>query len=246
MTTCEGLVKRLGFDCRLVGETTIDVSTPFSFVDGEPIGFYFDQSGSDIRLSDNANTLAHFASIGHDISDRKRWRGIKQIVEAFGMELLDSGEIVGRIKKEAEHTLVGRYVCAMLAVVDWEREYLGVSDEIEQFINEVELYLRAWKPNSPLTRLPIIQGHSGRTHSFHFELERQLIDAVRPHGIRTGSILRKAADVINAGDKRKILVVMDDREDTERAKIETDILSTMISVMPFTRLVAQVPGNLLQ
>jgi hypothetical protein len=60
---------------------------------------------------------------------------------------------------------------------------------------------------------------------------------------RTGSILRKAADVINSGDTRKIVVIMDDREVHERAKVEADILSTMVSVMPFTRLVSQVPGG---
>lgn len=244
MATCEGLLNRLGFACRLAGEAGVDVSTPFTFTDGEPIGFYLHDLEDGVRLSDNANTLAHLATIGYDISDRKKWRGVKQTVETFGLELLDSGEIVGKEIKKLEHGLVTRYISAILAVVDWEREYLGIPDELDQFVKEAELYLRAWKPSSEISHYPNVQGHSGRMHTFHFELERQLIDAARPHGARTGSILRKAADVINIGDERKILVVMDDRKDVERAKIETDILSTMVSVMPFTRLISQVAGNI--
>lgn len=243
MTSCEGLMKRLGFDCRLVGRETIGVSTPFAFMDGQPIGFYLSESNLEIRISDNSDTLAHFAAIGYDITDRKKWRGIKQLVEQFGFSMLDTGEIVGSAPVAHQHWIVMKYLSAMLAVVDFEREYIGVPEELEQFVQEVELYLRAWKPNAPILPLPVLQGHSGRIHKFHFEQDGTLIDAVRPHGNRTGALLRKAADVINAGEKKKILVVMDDRELPEMAAIESDILSVMVSVMPFTRLVQQVGPN---
>ena len=236
MNTCEGLMKRLGFDCRLVGEATIGVSTPFSFVDGQPIGFYLSESNLEVRITDNSDTLAHFAAIGYDITDRKKWRGIKQLVEQFGFTMLDTGEIVGSAPVEQQQWLVMKYLSAMLAVVDFEREYIGVPEEIEQFVQEVEMYLRAWKPNFPPQPQPVLQGHSGRLYKFNFEQDGKLIDAVRPHGSRTGSLLRKAADVKHAGEPKEILIVMDDRELTEAANIETDILSTMVSVMPFTRL----------
>jgi hypothetical protein len=236
-------MKRVGFECRVVGNQTLHISTPFTFMDGEPISFYLDDTGVSVRISDNSETLAHFAAIGYDISDRKRWRSIKQTVEAFGFSMLDTGEIIGSDSKQVEDSLITRYLSALLAVVDYEREYLGLPEELEQFIQEVEMYLRAWKPQAKLEHYPVVIGHSGRPHNFHFEFDRQLMDAARPHGIRTGSILRKAADVINAGDKRKIVVVMDDRADIERARVESDILSTMVSVMPFTRLVAQASGN---
>lgn len=244
MSSCEGLMKRLGFDCRLVGKRTISVSTPFSFADGEPICFYLDDSSTEVRITDNSDTLAHFASIGFDITDRKKWKSVKQLVETFGLALTEAGEIVGAERKAREHGLINRYISAMLAIADWEREYLGLPEELEQFVQEVEMYLKAWKPQATLQIGPAVQGHSGRVHTFHFEQEAKLIDAARPHGIRTGSILRKAADVINAGDKRKVLVVIDDREDIERAKVEADILSSLISVMPFTRLVEQAGGKL--
>lgn len=244
MTTCEGLINRLGFDCRLIGRDTISVSTPFTFVDGVPIGFYLSESNLEIRISDNSETLFHFAAIGYDISERRKWKGIKQIIETFGFTLLDSGEIIGTAPVNQQQSLVTRYLSAMLAVVDFEREYVGIPEEIEQFVQEVEMYLRAWKPNTPPVPHPVLQGHSGRIYKFHFEQDGKLIDAVRPHGLRTGSLLRKAADVLHAGEKREILIVMDNRELPEAATIETDILSTMVSVMPFTSLEQQVGGKL--
>lgn len=244
MATCEELMKRMGFECRELGGDTLGVSTPFTFADGEPIGFYLDETNLTVRVSDNSDTLAHFAAIGYDISDRKKWTSIKNTVEAFGLEMLHSGEIIGSGQKQSEDDLVTRYISAMLAVANYESEYLGLSEELEQYIQEVEMYLRAWKPEAKLEHSPIIVGHSGRVHSFHFEFDGQLFDAARPHGIRTGSILRKAADIINAGEKRKISVVMDDRENPERAKVESDILSTMVSVTPFTRLRSRSGGRL--
>jgi hypothetical protein len=132
---------------------------------------------------------------------------------------------------------IARYMAAMLSVVDLEREYLGTDERLDQFIREVEFYLSAWKPKSPVTRFPYAQGHSGRVHRFDFEQDGTLIDAAKPHQGRTGFILRKATDINNAGGERKMMVVMDDRDDPEREEIETDILSTLISVLPFSRLV---------
>lgn len=216
------------------------VTTPFAFADGDPIGFYLVESmDGGVSISDNADTLAHFASIGVDISDRKKWRTIRQSVEQFGLRLLDSGEIVGELPAQNERTLFSNYVGAMMAVSGWEREYLGEGEELQELLDEVEFYLRAWRPREELQRDPTAIGHSRRPWTFHFQLGDQLIDAARPHGNRTGAILRKAADLRNAGEPRPIMVIMDDREDAERARVETDILTALVGVMPMTTLIAK-------
>jgi hypothetical protein len=243
--SCSGLLERLGFDCIEVDHRTIAVGTPFAFADGEPIGFYLVEADDRITISDNADTLMHLAGIGLDLSDRRRWSSLRRITESFGIELTDRGEITAVGSKQTEHALISGYLGAMLAIADYEREVIGISQELSEYITEVEMYLKASKPEEPLLLGPAVQGHSGRTHTFHFDFDGKLIDAARPHGARTGAILRKAADIKNAGYPREIVVVMDDREDTDRAKIETDILSTMVSVLPFTRLVSQSSGNIL-
>lgn len=242
--SCDGLIERLGFECREIGAETISVSTPFVFADGEPINFYLINRQGQVLISDNADTLMHLAGVGIDVSDRRRWTGIRQIADSFGLDLTDHGEITGAGTRKSEQGLITCYIGAMLAVADYEREILGLSEELSKYISEVEMYLRASKPNEQMILLPSVQGHSGRMHTFHFDFDNKLIDAARPHGARTGSILRKAADVKNRGYPKSIMVVMDDREDEERAKVETDILSTMVSVLPFTRLESQVSSNL--
>ena len=100
-------------------------------------------------------------------------------------------------------------------------------------------FLRASNPTALIVHRPVVMGHSGREHEFHFEFDGALVDAAKPRGQSTGAILRKAADVNNAGNEKRILVVIDDRIDDDKAKTETDILSTMVSVVPFTTLARQ-------
>lgn len=241
---CAGLLERLGYECRVIaGGDAIVVATPFLFADGEPICFYLEETRETIHITDNADTLMHLAGIGWDIRKKRTWTSVRQAASDFGLQLLDTGEIIGKSTKENQQTIITGYISALLAIVDLEREFLGLTEEQSQYIAEVEMYLRAWKPNAPFNLLPALEGHSGRSHKFHFEFDGALVEAARPHGARTGSIVRKALDIRNIGDKHNILVIMDDRDDPERAKAETDILTTLVSVMPFSQLVQQAGGN---
>jgi hypothetical protein len=213
-----------------------------SFPDGEPIGFYIEENNNTFRISDNADTIFHFRSLGLDVSDRKKWKGIGHIIKSFGMNLENTGEITGIALSSGASSLVSRCIAAMLALADLEREMMNIAPELSDYIDEVEGHLRLWKPNEKLERNVYVTGHSGRLHSFHFKQTNDLIEAARPHSGRTGSILRKAADVHNSSTPPKILVVMDDRDDPERAKIETDILSTLVKVLPFSRLIGNLSG----
>jgi len=226
----------MGFECRERSAGVYRVFTPLSFCDGEPIGLYFVQKGDTVHVSDNANTLFHLRGVGMDVSDRKKWRGIRQIVENFGIELKASGEVTAFASTTNAADLVSRYLAAMLSIADLERETLGITVEVSTYIDEVEEHLRFWKPTVNLLVSPTVTGHSGRVHSFHFQFGDELIEAARPHSGRTGSILRKAADIQNSANPISVMVVMDDREDPERARAESDILSTMVKVLPFSRL----------
>lgn len=234
--SCERLIQHLGFECRELSDAVISVATPFSFADGEAIGFYLEDRPNEIVVSDNGDTLFHLRGLGLDLSDRRRWRPFRQIAELHGFELQDSGEITGNTSKDSVSQLVAKYIAAMLDIVDLEREQLGMPEEIDQFIQEVEFHLHAWKPQAGLVHLPTIMGMSGRSHTFHFEFDGTLVDAARPHSNKTGAILRKAADLGLAGITTPILIIMDDREDQERVRVETEILSSMVSVLSFSQL----------
>jgi hypothetical protein len=240
--TCEALFGRMGFECIERSAGVFRVFTPLSFSDGEPISLYFIEDGNMVRVSDNADTLFHLRSIGLDVGDRKKWRGVDQIVTSFGMSLETNGEVTGLAKTSAAAGLVSRYLGAMLAVADLEREMIGITPEVSDYIDEVETHLRLWRPHDELCRNVHAIGHSGRQHLFHFKLGTDLIDAARPNSARTGSILRKSADIQNSASPLSVLIVMDDRVEVERARAETDILSTMVKVLPFSRLAGNLSG----
>lgn len=239
MATCEALMERLGFDCRLVGEQTLCVATPFTFVDGEPISFYVNEGQDSVSISDNADTLAHFQSRGYDISDRKKWKRFRQAVEGFDLELRDSGEIRGSASLTAQRHLVVSYMKALFAIAEIERDLEGLTQDEDNYVTEVEFYLRAWKPDAALTLRPSLVGNSGRTHLFDFQLAEDLVEAARPDGRTTGSVLRKSIDILSAGFNKRIYVIIDDREEREKAAVETAILSATVSVLPYTHLINQ-------
>ena len=239
---CDTLFNRMGFHWRLRDDGTYRVFTPFTFEGGEPIGLYLSEGGSIARISDNADTIFHLRGIGLDVGDRRKWRWIASVVEAFKMRVERSGEIVGEAPVGATHSLVSNYIGAMLALVEMERDALNVNEESENYVDEVAGYLGLWRPSDKFLRNVLVSGHSGREHLFHFQLGEELIDAAKPHSSRTGSILRKAADIHNSSRARPILVVMDDREDPDRASAESDILSTLVSVLPMSRLVENLSG----
>ena len=228
----------MGYECREVSGRSIAVTTPFTFPDGEVIGFYVrEERDSRVILHDNADTIAHLLSMGIEFPHRMGdWRAVKNTIAAWDLQLGEGGIISARGPKELQPKLVANYISAILAVADFEREQFGVTEEQADYIAQVEFHLKAWKPFAPFEKSPTVKGHSGKTYRFHFQFDGQLVEAARPHGSRTGSILRKSVDVKNVGE-RDVLVVMDDREDPERARQETDILTTMVKVMPFTTLV---------
>lgn len=239
---CDTLFKRMGFHWRQRSDGTYRVFTPFNFEGGEPIGLYLSEGNSIARVSDNANTIFHLRGIGLDVSDRRRWKWIASVVETFNMRLERTGEIVAEGSIESTSALISNYIGAMLALADAERDALYVAPESESYVDEVAGYLGLWRPNDRMVRSVLAKGHSGRDHLFHFKLGEELIDAAKPHSSRTGAILRKAADVQNSQSSASILVVMDDREDPERASAESDILSTLVSVLPMSRLVGNLSG----
>jgi hypothetical protein len=241
--TCEALFARMGFECRQRSAGVYRVFTPLTFADGEPIGLYFQEDGTTVRVSDNANTLFHLRGRGIDLDSRKKWKGLTQIVSSFGMKLEESGEVTGLEMADGAAGLVARYLGAMLAIADFERDKIGLGPELSEYIDEVETHLRLWKPTEKLERGVYVTGHSGRVHEFHFKLAEDLIEAARPQSRRTGSILRKAVDVQNSSTPaKKIIVVIDDREDEEQARVEADILGTIANVLPFSRLARSLSG----
>lgn len=240
--SCDNLFRTMGFHCIERRPGIFRVFSPITFPDGEPIGWYAEEAEKTVTISDNANTLFRLRSVGLDVSERNKWRSVKHIVESFGMKLKDSGEIIGVAQSVGAAKLVSNYIGAMLSISELEREVHEVTVESADFVEEVGARLLLWKPDSKLDRRPSVTGHSGRVHRFDFLFDDELVEAARPNPTRTGSILRKSTDVKNADNPPSILVVMDDRDDPERADYEIRILNSIVRVLPFSRLANNLSG----
>jgi len=238
---CAWLRQNLAYDCRPVrtvnGDPALEIGTPFSFADGTAIVFYLVEQGSHALLSDNGDTLSHLHSVGLDPFNRRRETAIRNILSPFGVALETSGEIRALGPVGHSQHMIATYISSLLALASQERSWLGIPEPVNNFADEVEHYLRLWKPTAEAIRNPKVLGISRHEYTFDFSFAGELIDVVTPSHQATGGLMRKLGDVLSApGERHKIRVVIDDREDFERAETEKQIIGSMASAMLFSSL----------
>ena len=237
---CENFQELIGMRCNPVGEA-VEVLTPFTFADGDGLDVFAQAHGSQVHFFDDGFTLMHLHGVGIDLgNDQKRWRPLRSIAEANSANLSDQGVFETLCPTEAASLGFARLVSTLLGVAAWERDQIGVAQDPAWFIDEVAMYLKAWKPIEKLIESPSVRGLSRRTLKFNFQLGNQYIDAIQPHGISTGAELRKIVD-LNAGPlgmHSNVLVVVDDRLQPDAAKQEIGILGRVAEAWPMTGLIA--------
>jgi hypothetical protein len=241
---CAWLRDTLAYDCCPVktvktvnGEPALEIGTPFSFADGTAIVFYLIEQGAHLLISDNGDTFFHLNSVGLDPFNKRRESAIRNTLLPFGVSLESSGEIRWLAPTERAQHAVAIYISSVLAVAEQERGWLGVPEVVNNFSDEVEHDLRLWKPRQQPVRYPKIKGISKHEYTFDFMLAGELVDVISPSHQATGGLMRKLGDVLSApGERPKIRVVIDDRDDFERAETEKQIIGSMASAMLFSSL----------
>nr|WP_284507551.1 DUF1828 domain-containing protein [Caballeronia sp. AZ7_KS35] len=239
---CSWLRQTFSYDCRPVktvnGDAALEIGTPFSFSDGSAIVFYVVEHGAHSVLSDNGDTLYHLSTVGLDPFNWRRASLIRNTIAPYGMSLEANGEIRALAGAgEAQHKIAS-YIAGLLAIAAQELAWRGVPETVNNFADDVEQYLRAWRPAATIVRHPKVKGISAHDYTFAFLWGDELVDVVTPSHQATGSLMRKLGDVLSApGEPPKIRVVIDDRHDFERAETEKQIIGSMASAMLFTSLV---------
>jgi len=243
---CELLQSLVRFDCTPIrsinGEDGVEIGTPFSFVDGSAIVIYGFNQNEKTLFSDNGETLMHLASSGISI---KKTSFLRDIVSKFGLTLTDDGDIRILVNNDQSQHALATTISAILAVVEWEREQLGLSENVKNLVEEALLYLQAWKPNSTIKRNQKLKGQSRKEHTFDFHIDNEYIDVISASPIATGASMRKIGDILNSENLGSgvLRVIIDDREDPDRANIEKQILGSMCKAMTFTSLIAISSNN---
>lgn len=246
MINCE-LVRQLAFlNCFAVepihGGAGVCVQTYHLWIDNTPLSFYIQEVGRNRYLiTDDGDTLFHFQKNGL-LEDKRSWRSIQEKLDCTQSAItFVDGEINCLCAADELATQLANYTSALCALMHYEREIINVPEAVLQFSQEVEYYLRAWKPNAHFAHSPKVQGISGHTYTFDFQVDNDLYLAISPTPAAVGGAMRKIGDVLSGSflDGRQLIVIVDDRSDDlfkAKAEEEIQIISVLAKAVPFTTL----------
>ncbi len=199
---CEWLQSVCAFDCTpisgLHGEKGIEIGTPFSYADGTAITLYAMEQGEHLLLSDNGDMLAHLSAVG--IKAGQRIKTLRDRMDRFGLTLTAEGDVRLFLPIKQSQFAVPLAISAMLSVVEWEREQLGIDETTQDLANEAEILLREWKPGASLERRAKIKGQSRKEHVFDFLFDGEYIDVIAPNHTATGATI--AVTFVAHSDRR--------------------------------------------
>lgn len=235
---CQSLIEELGFICTAVdthSQSAFRLTTPVDFADGQPISFYIEQLNNGYScIKDGGEIIFHLLNTGLLNNERKSWRSIGNIAEKHQFNLAESGEFNTYFRTDNRPSFLNQALGFAYSLKQWEQERLGRGLDDLFFVDEVEIALRAWKPNSEITKKPSLAGYSRKSYIFDLKMDDLLVDTLKPHSRSTASKLRKILDIQKGPFIAPMLFIVDDRENTEKAKTERDIIGGISKAMLFS------------
>lgn len=239
---CHALPTLLGLDCVPItddGKIAM-IETPFTFDDGDSLPVFVQDRGAQVRFFDDGGVLMHFRGRGISFTDKRRSRFIRAAAEPFGAVLNEAGELEVWASAGDAPAAFSRYLSTLLAITQWEREQQGVVGDITQFIDEVGVYLHAWKPHAQLAPAPEYRGVTGQVYQLDWKMDDQGVIATTVHPAAMAAAVKKLLDIRSAPENKDVslLAVIDDRSDSKTAAKDSLVLQVVANVLPFGRLVA--------
>jgi len=223
---CATFIKA-GWHCQIVraGDTPATyISTPIVLVGSKPLDFYLIPSGKEIEFTDDGMTLFALRTLGFALEDKRNWRGLENIAIRHGFSLSERGAIESRFPEDDLDIWAGKILRLFATIANWEEDRLAEGDTDFILTREVEMLLRAKNPNLRLDKdVEIKFGKKAAT--FNFLWGDTYIDAIRPRAQTVNARLRKALLVGREDDNIKMLFIVDDRQQPEKAEDEISILA---------------------
>lgn len=234
MLLCDDFSTFTGWQCQKAPDGSLFISTPVLLNDGTPLGFFLEQNGNLTSFSDEGLTLFAMRNMGIDMADRRNWKGLANTIEKLDFKLEDDGEIVMDFPTEHSALWFSNITRLMGAIADWQQERFELDDTQFHLTRDVEALLKAKDPGRKLdTNVTAkIDGHSFK---FDFLWGDTYIDAMKPSAKSTGPRLRKAIMARPlALHGSNMLVIVDDRDNSKKAKEEVAVLSQVVDVKTYT------------
>ena len=240
---CEQLSTILGLKCHPLTDdgTVVLVDTAFKFQDGDYVPVYVQHIANQVRFFDAGETVMHFIGRGVKFSDAKNAKFMKKIAEQNGSIFNDDGEIESWANQDNASEAFAKYMSAMLGLVRWEHDQIGIATDTSLLIEEVSMCFKAAYPDKIQTPSPEYLGISGHKYKFDFIHGDDAVIAISTHHSAIASALKKLIDLnqLTANSILSPLVVIDDRYDKEEADNQTRVLAAAARVLPMSTLEAQ-------
>lgn len=213
---CKEFFEITGLECFPLDETgnVAYVASPFVFEDGEPFPIYVREvSTSHVSFFDDGEIILHFLGRGFRGSKNKlNTTFLSNIADSHGLTLTDSGVLQGSAHKKEAPELFAKYIAAIFAITQWEKEFLNNDQSTLELIAKVEFALKAWRPNAKITKKPVYKGSSNKDYEFTFEQNNEgiLVISSSPQAINAAT--RKLLDVSSSRKNNtiKTRVIIDD------------------------------------
>lgn len=230
---CIATIQSLGFRCREKKNGTIQVLTPFTHVDGEPIYVYLKNNLS--LITDNGSLLFFLIKTGRNI--QHRINAFTAHAAQYELSLSRDGDFLAKVDNQQQLSAVfGRYLEFISHFLSMEAEIFIRKEENVNAIADVIAILKRRNKNIDLEVNPQVVGGSKQRYQFDIRANNTLIDVINPHSASTGAALRKAADTLKGTSDFSTLFVIDDREKFDAAQKEASIISSVAQVITFSSL----------
>lgn len=232
---CSDFFAKAGWHCKVIstgsGPATY-ISSPITLPGGKPLDFYLVPKGRHIEFTDDGMTLFALRTLGYPLGDKRNWKGLENIAVRFGFRLSDSGAFEALFLERELDSWGAKILRLLAALATWEEERFSEGDTDFSLTDEIAMLLQAKDPQRKLSRnITVKLGKSEAT--FDFLWGDTYVDAVRPVQQAINSRLRKALLVNRAEQELKVLFIVDDRSQQEKADDEISVLG---GVSPTIRL----------
>lgn len=232
MTLNKDAFLQQGFHIR-ESENHLAVTTPQTFVSGDPAKFWVIQDFNDLLFNDygfSQNAL----SLSLPNPDKT-----KDIIEN-AIEKLDSNiefdgfSLTRIVKQDQAGVAMGEFLNLYALLTSYQPKTIAHQDSMA-ILDNILIYLK--RKYCGVERNVKFTGLSGGKHKFAFQTDHKLIDFAIPSSQSTGALLRKIHDVKAVYDDFEFSVILDDANKKSFDK-ESRILSTVGSITPYSLITA--------
>ncbi|TFW17257.1 DUF1828 domain-containing protein [Duganella callida] len=246
MMVCNRISELLGLICHPLTDdgSVAMIESPFKYPDGDGVPIFVEKLGPQLRFFDDGGALLHLMGRGLSMDDNRKTKFVKTIAEQYQVSLSDLGELEIWSSEEAAPAAFANYISTMLALAKWEADQVGVSTDISLLLDEVAIYLQAWRPTARISAGPEYTGISGHIYRLDFSIDSDAVIAITPHHTSVGAAAKKLLDIraVPAYRELKVIVIMDDRREPDAAHREGRVLDSVGNVMMMTSLERRAGG----